>query len=211
VSEDIAMIKIVLAAAVAGRKMNREQASAKFRDFVRTQLYVSQYQLGGTGYCMCASKIIALKFAGTLGMSVDYKQVVVAEGGTIRDRKDPARIMFTEKWVQNQGRDSRLNTDDIARIAQDSAIGTGSTRRLTLDTLDWRMADDLMRAGGITIVGTFPSPHWMVALHDPFLNKFLLVDTMAKGDEKPIMPYDSPHPMLSRWGRVVNYVGVFTE
>src|SRR5262249_41025789 len=51
------------------------KASSEFRDFLRSQIYTNQKSAGGVGFCACASRQMALKYAGVIRLGLSYGQI----------------------------------------------------------------------------------------------------------------------------------------
>jgi RHS repeat-associated protein len=210
--------RLVLQGRVAVGDISKEEASKEFRDFIEEQVYSNQLSLSGDGYCLAASRQMALKHAGIIRLELKYREI--KDG--LRSETSPAFPKDDGSWEKNHFNRNfsnpwRQHPDAIAQVARNANVGTGSTERLRWTRLSSTQARLFLDEGAMISVGV--GSHWMTAVHDPFANKDLIVDPMAGrhsyGRIVEVTPSTSrrypasmKHP---HWGQIIQYYGLARE
>jgi RHS repeat-associated protein len=210
--------RVALEGSVALGLMSKSEASKDFRAFIEKQVYSDQLSLGGDGYCLCATRQMALKFAGIILLEQKYGEI--KDG--LRSETSPAFPKGDGSWEKNHFNRNfsnpwRQHPDAIAQVARNPNVGTGSTERLRWTRLSSTQARLYLDEGAMIAVGV--GWHWMTAVHDPFVNKDLIVDPMAgrhsygrivevTPSKSTRYPASMTHP---HWGEINEYYGLARE
>jgi hypothetical protein len=222
IAEPIVAHRKDLQGLVASGRISKNEASKRFRDFIKKQVYSNQLEQGGSGFCACASRQMALKHAGIIRLGLSYAKIKRG----LRNETSPNATKpgqweywhFNENVKTKSGKvffshESKLHPDAIAQIARNANVGTSSVERLRWTELTPLEARRFLDEGAMVVVGTVKIAHWMTAVHDPFLDVDLFVDPMSDGAER-VLPDGNRdkmsmyHPL---WGGVVQYHGLVRE
>jgi hypothetical protein len=222
IAEPIVAHRLVLQDLVASGRISKKQASKKFHDFIKKQVYSNQLEQGGAGFCACASRQMALKHAGIIRLGLSYAQIKRGlRNETSSNATKPGQWEywhFNENVKNKSGKvffshESKLHPAAITQIAQNANVGTGSIERLRWTELTPLEARRFLDEGAMVVVGTVKIAHWMTAVHDPFLDVDLFVDPMSEGAERVLQDSDRDRMSMSHpsWGGVVQYHGLVRE
>lgn len=168
--------------AVVRGEITKRQASREFRALINSEIYSDQLSQGGNGFCACATRQMALKYAGIIRLGLSYSDIRLGLKGETSEafpkpdgswESNHFRLNFSGPWRQHPAA--------ISQIARNANVGTGSDAVLRWTKLDRAQARSFLDQGGMIAIGT--GAHWMTAVHDPFRNVDLIVDPMA-GDVK---------------------------
>ena len=208
--------RLELTIAVALGSMTNRQASKAFQDFVRKQIYTNQHELGGAGFCACASKQMLLKAGGAIDLGLSYK--AIKQGLRSETSSNASRPGQWEYWHFNETAKSngrpvfsdptKLGTDAIAQIQRNAAVGTGSTDRLKIVPLTASEARDFLDRGALVVVGT--SLHWLTVVRDPFSGNYIYLDPYAKSRSDELLTSKSITEAPT-WGGIWDYDALVHE
>lgn len=209
---------------VASKSISKKEASKRFHAFIKKEVYSNQLEQGPPGFCACATRQMALKYAGIIRLGLSYDKI--KRGLRHETSPNVTKPGQWEYWHFNENvrnkatkavffsHESKLHPDAIAQIARNANVGTGAAVRLRWKALTPSEARQFLDAGEMVAVGT--SSHWMTAVHDPFLSKDLFIDPIA--DNYPEYgrvtavarktPASMSHPL---WGTVLQYHGLVHE
>jgi hypothetical protein len=219
--------RLDLQALVDGGRISKAEASKRFRAFIEKQVYSNQLE-GGQGFCVCASRQMALKHAGIIRLGLSYNEI--KRGLRNETSSNVTKPGQWEYWHFNENvkgksgkvffsHESKLHPDAIGQIARNANVGTGSGERLRWTQLMPPDARRFLDAGAMVVVGT--KAPWMTAVHDPFKNVDLFVDPIADkyraqgarrikedGDRNSLSMYYTGNFL---WEGVIEYHGLVRE
>jgi hypothetical protein len=207
---------LTLAGLVALGQITKGKASSVFQDFIRNQIYTYQKDLGSPGFCACATRQMALKYAGIIQLGLSYaaiKQGLSSETSSRATKPGQWEYWHFNETIKEGGKvlfshPDKLNPDAIAQIARNPSVGTGDTDRLRWTQLTAEQARQFLDEGAMVAIGT--QLHWLTMVRDPFSGLYIYVDPYAETRADKLLTSPSMR-IAPGWGDILEYHGLVHE
>jgi hypothetical protein len=214
---------LTLAGLAALGQITKGKASSVFQDFIRKQIYSNQHGQGTFGFCACATRQMALKYADIIQLGLSYaaiKQGLWSETSTLLPNP-PDWEHYHFNWTVKQGskplfsHPDKLGPDAIAQIAQNQSVGTGNTERLRWKPLTVEEARRFLDEGALVAIYVQPhgpdSGHWMAMIRDPFAGAYVYLDPYANTRPDELLTSRSMTFAPGGWDSVFEYHALVHE